>query len=356
MKQIDNILLSENDSIKKALEIIDRGALKIALIVDNNKKLLGTVTDGDIRRGLLKGVSLEDQVSLVMHKNPFVAKMSESRDLILKKALEKKIYQIPIVDENGIVIGIEVIEELIKPKEKNNKVILMVGGLGTRLRPLTEKVPKPLLKVGDKPILETIIENFKKYGFVNFILTINYKGEMIKDYFKDGSKFGVNIEYVEEKKRMGTAGSLSLLKERPKEPFFVMNGDLLTTLNYEHFLDYHISNNSIATMAVKEYEIQVPFGVVNLEDNRIVSIEEKPIHKFFVNAGIYVLSPECLDYIPKDEYFDMPSLFKKLIEDNKKTVSFPIREYWMDIGRLEEYERANREYWNYFGGEDEANS
>ena len=220
----------------------------------------------------------------------------------------------------------------------------MVGGLGTRLRPLTENTPKPMLKVGDKPILETIIENFAKYGFVNITLSVNYKSNIIKSYFGNGSEFGVNIDYIEEQKRLGTAGALSLLTNKPTEPFFVMNGDLLTNVNFEHLLDFHMQNNSNATMCVREYEQQVPFGVVNIEDGKIKSIQEKPTNKFFVSAGIYLLSPEVLDLIPNNEYYDMPILFDELIRNNKNVVSFPLREYWLDIGRIEEYQKANEEY------------
>jgi NDP-sugar pyrophosphorylase family protein len=205
-----------------------------------------------------------------------------------------------------------------------------------------------MLKVGNKPILQTIVENFAKYGYKNIVMCVNYKSGIIQDYFKDGKEFGVNIEYIFEENRMGTAGALSLLKEKPTKPFFVMNGDLLTNVNFEHLHNYHLSNDSIATMCVREYDFQVPYGVVNMENNKILSIEEKPVHKFFVSAGIYMLSPEVLEYIPKNEFFDMPTLFDLIIKDNKNAISFPIREYWLDIGRIEEYKRANDEYYEVF--------
>jgi dTDP-glucose pyrophosphorylase/predicted transcriptional regulator len=348
MKSINKLKLNQNSTIKEALKIIDNAAMQIALVIDKDNKLIGTLTDGDIRRGLLKGLDLNSSIETIINKNPLTAKITDTKEEILQKALAKKIRQIPIVDENGKIVDIEEIEELIKPKEKSNKVVLMVGGLGTRLRPLTETTPKPMLKVGNKPILQTIIEKFAQYGYKNFIMCVNYKSHIIEDYFKDGSEFGVNIEYVLEKKRMGTAGALSLLKEKPKEDFFVMNGDILTNVNFEHLHNYHVENNSIATMCVREYEYQVPFGVVNLKDNKIVSIEEKPTYKFFVSAGIYMLNPESLDYIPKNEFFDMPTLFDRIIKKDKKAISFPIREYWIDIGKIEEYKRANEEFKRYF--------
>lgn len=344
MKDIENIKLHINSTIKQALEIIDKAAMQIALIVDENDKLLGTLTDGDIRRGLLKGLDLNNSIESIVFKTPTIAKISDTKEDILKIALAKKLHQIPIVAENGKILGIQEIEELIKPKVKTNKVILMVGGLGSRLRPLTDNIPKPMLKVGNKPILQTIVEKFAEYGYTNIVLCVNYKSHVIEDYFRDGNEFGVNIEYIFEEQRMGTAGALSLLKEKPTEPFFVMNGDLLTNVNFEHLDSYHITNRSIGTMCVREYDFQVPYGVVNIKDSKILSIKEKPTHKFFVSAGIYMLSPEILEYIPKNEFYDMPTLFEKLISENKNIISFPLREYWLDIGRLEEYKKANEEY------------
>ncbi|MFW3372421.1 nucleotidyltransferase family protein [Aliarcobacter butzleri] len=344
MKNIDNIKLNINSTIKEALKIIDNGALQIALVVNENDILLGTLTDGDIRRGLLKGLDLNSSIESIIFKTPTIAKISDTKEEILKLALSKKLHQIPIVDERGKILGIQEIEELIKPKDKTNKVILMVGGLGTRLRPLTENTPKPMLKVGNKPILQTIVEKFAEYGYTNIIMCVNYKSHMIQDYFGDGKEFGVNIEYVLENQRMGTAGALSLLKDKPNEPFFVMNGDLLTNINFEHLHNYHIATNSIGTMCVREYDFQVPYGVVNIKDSKIISIEEKPTHKFFVSAGIYMLSQEVLEYIPENQFYDMPTLFEKIISKGKNTISFPLREYWLDIGRIEEYKKANEEY------------
>lgn len=344
MRNVDNIKLNINSTIKEALQIIDNGALQIALVVDENDILIGTLTDGDIRRGLLKGLDLNSSIESIIFKIPTIAKISDTKEEILKIALSKKLHQIPIVDEKGRILGIQEIEELIKPKNKTNKVILMVGGLGTRLRPLTETTPKPMLKVGNKPILQTIVEKFAEYGYTNIIMCVNYKSHMIQDYFGDGKEFGVNIEYVLENQRMGTAGALSLLKDKPNEPFFVMNGDLLTNINFEHLHNYHIATNSIGTMCVREYDFQVPYGVVNIKDSKIISIEEKPTHKFFVSAGIYMLSQEVLEYIPENQFYDMPTLFEKIISKGKNTISFPLREYWLDIGRIEEYKKANEEY------------
>ncbi|WP_149710653.1 nucleotidyltransferase family protein [Campylobacter concisus] len=348
MRIVNDIKLSINSTIKDALQTINNGGLQIAIVVDENDSLVGTVTDGDIRRGLLNGLDLNSNINLIVHKSPSIANVGDTKESILKIALAKKLHKIPLIDELGKLVGIEDIEDIIKPVSKTNKVILMVGGLGTRLRPLTQDTPKPMLKVGNKPILQTIVEKFAEYGFVNITMCVNFNAGVIKDYFGDGKEFGVNIDYILEQKRMGTAGSLSLLKERPNEPFFVMNGDLLTNVNFEHIFNYHTLNKATATMCVREYDYEVPYGVVKMNDNKIVEISEKPVQKFFVSAGIYMLSPEILDLIPKNEFYDMPTLFEKAISKGKNVISFPIHEYWIDIGRLEEYQKANEEYAKIF--------
>ena len=348
MKNYKNILVKKSSTIKEALQIIDKGAIQIALVIDEDEKLLGTLTDGDIRRGLLDNLTLENSVETIIFKTPTICKVDDTKEKIIETAVSKKLYQIPIVDKDGKLVGIEEIDELLKPKTKINKVVLMVGGLGTRLRPLTDNTPKPMLKVGNKPILETIIDNFKKHGFINILLSVSYKSEIIEEYFKDGSEFGVNIEYIHENKRMGTAGALSLIRDKLDEDFFVMNGDLLTNINFENMMQYHLQNSSVATMGVREYDFQVPYGVVNVEGENILSIEEKPVHKFFVSGGVYVLSSDVLKFIPDDEFYDMPTLFEKIIEEKLKSISFPIHEYWLDIGRIEEFEKANDEFYEVF--------
>lgn len=353
MNKYKKITVNQNQTIKEALEIIDAGAIRIAIVLDSNEKVIGTITDGDIRRGLLKGLVLDDSIDSLYFKEPTLANINDSKEQIIQKAITKKLYQIPIVDNDGRLVEIEDLATLLKVSTRRNRVVLMAGGLGTRLRPLTEDIPKPLLKVGNKPILETIIENFAKYGFVNITISVNYKADMIKEYFGDGSKIGVNIDYIEETKRLGTAGALSLIKERPQEPFFVMNGDLLTNVNFAHLLDYHSFENSIATMCVREYDIQIPYGVIEMEDHKIKSIEEKPVHRFFANAGIYILSPQVFEYIPKNDFYDMPTLFEDILKNKLKVLSFPIHEYWLDIGRMSDFEQAQSEYFRIFDAKQE---
>lgn len=348
MYKIDEIKISQNASIKEALGIIDKGAMKVAVVLSASNELIGVLSDGDIRRALLKGMSLDDSVSSIINKSPVTASINDTKERILELANEKRLHQIPIIS-NGKLVGIQDIREFLAPQSKPNKVILMVGGLGTRLRPLTNDIPKPMLDVGNKPILHTIVENFAKYGYTDIIMCVNYKSEMIKEYFGDGSSFGVKIEYILEEKRMGTAGALSLLKERPKDDFFAMNGDLLTNVNFEYLHEYHKDSNALASICIRKYEMQVPYGVVNVRANKVTSIQEKPTQSFFVSAGIYMFSPIVLDFIPKNTFYDMPTLFDDLLKHNFPIHPFPIREYWLDIGRMDEYRRANDEYDGVFG-------
>jgi dTDP-glucose pyrophosphorylase len=349
MKEWKQILVTQEVTIRETLQIIDASAMQIALVVDSENRLLGTVTDGDIRRGILKGVNLDDSVKKIMNPHPTVAKSYERRDIVLAVMKLKRLNHIPVIDDEGRVINVETLQDLIQADVKENIVVLMAGGLGTRLRPLTDDCPKPLLKVGGKPVLETILENFMEYGFRKFYLSVNYKADMIKKYFGNGSRWGIEIDYIYEDKQLGTAGALSLLPERTNQPLLVMNGDLLTKVNFQQLIDFHSVHQAQATMCVRDYQFQVPYGVVKIDQDQLIGIDEKPIQHFFVNAGIYVLEPKLLELIPKNEFFDMPNLFKKIINQAGETTAFPIREYWMDIGQVNDYERANVEFKEVFG-------
>tara|TARA_X000001036_G_C20681132_1_gene805940 strand:- start:524 stop:1570 length:1047 start_codon:yes stop_codon:yes gene_type:complete len=344
MKNINKIKLSKSATIKEALKVIGEGAIKLAIVVDDNDRLIGTLSDGDIRRGLLEGLGLNNPIKSLIVKEPIVIKNNESKEKILKLAISKKIHHIPVVDDKGALIKLEEVNYPEIPDKKNNKVILMVGGLGTRLGNLTKNTPKPMLKVGDKSILQTIVERFTNYGYTNITMCLNYKSHIIQDYFGDGSKFGINLDYILEKERLGTAGALSLIKENPVDPFFVMNGDILTDANIEDIHNSYVSSNADALMCVREYNYQVPYGVVETSNNAIASIEEKPTQKFFVNAGIYMLSPKVLEYIPQNEFFNMTTLFEKLIDKDMNVISYPLNGYWLDIGRFEEFKRANDDF------------
>jgi len=348
MRSAKKITVNPQATIREVIETIDVGAVQIALVVDDGQ-LVGTVTDGDIRRAFLKGRELSDSIAGIYNQRPVKGYISQPKEDLPQMALAAGVKQVPMVDDQDKLVGIEFVEEYLRVSEKPNWVVVMAGGLGTRLHPLTEKTPKPLLKVGSKPILETIIRNFTRYGFRNIYLSVNYKAEQIQDYFCDGRSFGANLQYLVEDKRLGTAGALSLFPETPEQPIIIMNGDLLTNVNFEHLLNYHLLSEASATMCVRDYELQVPYGVVHTEGATIQGLEEKPIHRYYVNAGIYVLSPEVIQEIPRDQYFDMPQLFQKLISEGAKTCSFPVREYWMDIGQPADFEQANDEYAEVFG-------
>ena len=343
MARWQEIIVTKNQTLFETMRIIDQTSLQFAVVVDEENHLLGTVTDGDIRRGILRGEGLEVPITSIMNPNPFSAKSGLKTNTYKQLMKSKKLKQLPIVNDRNQIVDIVFIDHL-EISINKNQVILMLGGLGTRLRPLTNDIPKPMLKVGNKPIVETIIDGFKQYGYTNFIFSVNYKKEVIQDYFQTGEVFGVTIDYIEEIKRMGTAGALSLLENRPTEPFFVMNGDLLTQVNFDRLMQLHQEQKAVATMCVREYEYQIPYGVIETDGTELMAIKEKPVHRSFVNAGIYVLSPEVFDYIPVDTFYDMPTLFGTLIERGKKTSVFPIHEYWLDIGQVDDFNRANEQY------------
>lgn len=351
MKTLKDIIIAieQNYTIKDVLQILNDTSKQIVLVTQN-KKLVGTITDGDIRRALLKGKGLESSIEDVYFKTPAYAYSTYSKEERLEIMNKASVGKIPILNDAGEIVDLIQKDELTTVKIRDNTVVLMAGGLGSRLRPLTDNIPKPLLNIGPKPILETIIEKFIENGFRNFLISVNYKSKMIKEYFGNGSKYGnlVSIEYIEEEKRLGTAGALSLIEKKIDKPFFVMNGDILTNVNFESLLKFHENAHSKATMCVREFDFKIPYGVVEVEGDVIQSIVEKPVHTFFVNAGIYMLEPQVLSEIPKGEFFDMPSLFDKLMKEDKKTCSFPIFEYWMDIGHLKDYEQANIDYERFF--------
>ena len=348
MYQISEIKTTPSATIREALRIIDNGAMRIAIVVDEEGRLIGTLTDGDIRRGLLKGMELDSPIRDIYNSNPISVRISDPKEKILELAVERRVYQIPVLDDDGRVIRLAEIDQLVKQERHPNTVVLMAGGLGQRLRPLTENTPKPMLSVGGKPILETVINRFRRQGFTKFVIALNYKGEQIRNYFGNGLTMGVDITYLEENQRMGTAGALSLLGKAPAEPFFVMNADILTLVDFEALLDFHIRNGSDATMCIREYGMEVPYGVVRLNKDSIVAIEEKPIQQFYVNAGIYLLTPPLLNFLTSGQPMDMTTLFEKAVEKGMTTLSFPIREYWMDIGKPEDYDRANFDYKRLF--------
>jgi len=349
MKSIDmetwqKCMIQENASIMDAVKAIDKGGMQIALIVDGDKRLKGILTDGDIRRAVINKTDFSAKVGSIMKRNPSIAKVGQSDEEIRKLMKTRQVHQIPVIDGEGRVQRVVLFVDVIERKRYDNIVVIMAGGLGSRLMPLTEKSPKPLLKVGSKPILEIILESFLEKGFYRFYFSVNYKAEMIELYFGDGSAWDAEIKYIREEKKLGTAGSLSLLPDVPDKPVIVMNGDILTKVDYASLVDYHMAENAAATMAVREYSNRIPYGVINVEDNTIVSIKEKPKDTYLVNAGIYVLEPSAVREVRRGEYLDMPRLYDRLIDLGKKTIAFPVREYWLDIGKIEDFEKAQGDY------------
>ncbi|MBW2333503.1 MAG: nucleotidyltransferase family protein [Deltaproteobacteria bacterium] len=334
-------------SLMEAMKQMDSVGLGVLFVIDENGSMIGMFTDGDLRRIFLRGVSLETSLYSVMNRDFSFWPAEKSREEGIQYLRRIKRRHMAVLDGSWRIIDILLLDELaLQPRD--NLVVIMAGGLGKRLRPLTEECPKPLLKVGDKPLLETIITNFSESGFGKFYLSINYMSEMIEEYFGNGSQWGVEIEYLRESKQMGTAGALSLITKKPRLPFLVMNGDVLSRVNLEQLIEFHERQQAVATMCVRKHDFKVPYGVITVDEHRILSIEEKPIYSVFINAGIYVFSPEILNLIPSDSSFDMPELFEILLAQRRLTVAFPVREYWKDIGHIDEYISANGEFRGLF--------
>jgi dTDP-glucose pyrophosphorylase len=341
MKTWRTLLISPTASIRDAIARIDSGNAQIVLVADANTLLLGTVTDGDVRRGLLRGKTLDDPVTDVMNAKPTRAGERDDRASILALMKRKLIHQVPVVDDHNRVTGLETLDELLQPERRDNPVVLIAGGLGTRLRPLTDHVPKPMLEVGGKPILESTMENLIDYGFTKFYLAVNYKADTIERHFRDGSAWDVSIEYIRETEKLGTAGPLTLLPEPPTAPVLVMNADILTRVNFSRLLDFHVQSGAAATVCVREYTYAIPYGVVQMSENLLTRIDEKPVHRALISAGIYVLEPEALRHLPKAGYYDMPTLLQDLVQRGLRLTGFPIHEYWLDIGKWEDLQRAH---------------
>ena len=335
------IILKHSDSMQSAIEALNSEALRIVLVVDEAGRLMGTITDGDIRRALLKHCTMDCELKDIMFTEPTVADADLSKDALFAIMKKKGVLQIPIVDAENRVIGLEALKHLLDVERVDIPVFLMAGGFGTRLRPLTDHTPKPLLKVGKKPILETILEQFIAAGFHRFYISTHYKAELVRDHFGDGSSWNVFINYVHEEEPLGTAGALGLLPDNvPELPLIMMNGDVLTKIDFRQLLEFHFEHGGEATMCVREYDFQVPYGVIQADGHRIVDIVEKPVHRFFVNAGIYVLDSKLVKSIDGANYLDMPHLLETRIEGRGQVNMFPVHEYWLDIGQMDQFEKA----------------
>ena len=256
------------------------------------------------------------------------------------------LHHLPVVDSQKIVVGLLTLDDFMLDSNQDNWVVLMAGGRGSRLHPLTKDCPKPMIQVGEKPILEIILENCIASGLRKFFISLNYKADVIKQYFKNGEKWGVEIQYLHEVERMGTAGSISLLPERPEKAFVVMNCDLITNIGLRNVMRFHQQEKVRATMCVREYHFQVPYGVVETKGVRIININEKPVQRFFINAGIYVLEPEVLALAQPKTFIDMTEVFKNLVVKNESTAVFPILEYWLDVGQIGDLRQADQDIKN----------
>lgn len=333
-------ILPTDATIQQAIRNLDQVAIKIILVVNEHNELEGTISDGDIRRGLLKGLDLNSPITSVIHRNALVVPPEMARDMVMQLMVANKIHQIPVVDKHQRVIGLHLWDQITTPSARHNLMIIMAGGMGTRLHPHTENCPKPLLPVAGKPMLEHIIERAKLEGFSHFVIAIHYLGHMIEDYFGRGERLQVQIDYLREQSPLGTAGALSLLNSQPDAAFVVTNGDVITDIRYGELLDFHTRHNASATMAVRLHEWQHPFGVVQTRGVEIVGFEEKPVARSHINAGVYALDPEALSVLSVNTRCDMPTLFERLQAKNKRIVAYPMHEPWLDVGRPDDLAAA----------------
>ena len=351
---LEHLLVSPDDSIRQAIACIDRGhqGHGIALVVDEGRRLLGTITDGDVRRAMLAGVSLDASVSVILERKvgtqyprPVTAQVGAEREELLDLMRQHVLRQIPILNGEGRVVDLVLLNDLITTNELPLQAVIMAGGLGMRLRPLTEDLPKPMLLVGGKPLMERVIEQLRQVGIHRVNVMTHYKSEKIVDYFGDGQAFGVELNYVNEDHPLGTGGALGLMPQ-PQEPLLMINGDILTQVDFGAMLAFHQENHALMTIAVRRYEVQVPYGVIECEGVRVRQLQEKPQVGFLVNAGIYLLEPAVFQFIPQNTSFNMTDLIQWLLDAGRIVVSFPIREYWLDIGQHADYEQAQEDVKN----------
>ncbi len=333
--------LPEISTIGRAIRNLDQVGIKIVLVVDKANKLIGTISDGDIRRGLLKGLDLNDPIASIIHHNALVVPPEMAHDMVMQLMETNKIQQIPVVDGQQQLVGLHLWDEITTLPARVNLMVIMAGGKGTRLLPHTQNCPKPMVLVAGKPMLEHIIERGKLEGFNHFVLAIHHLGHIIEAHFGNGEGLGVKIDYLREQSPLGTAGALSLLNSRPDAPFVVTNGDVITDIRYGELLDFHNRYQASATMAVRVHEWQHPFGVVKMQGVEVVGFEEKPVARSHINAGVYVLSPEVLNELIAGDPCDMPMLFERLQAKAKRTAAYPMHEPWLDVGKPEDLLQAN---------------
>lgn len=333
-----NALLPLGATVEQALRTLNESGIQIVLVVAEGIRLVGTLTDGDVRRALLHGSTLASKVDDIIKTNPLVVPEAISREVAVNIMLANRIKQLPVVDSSGSVVAIHLLDDSIQPARLKNLMIIMAGGKGRRLLPHTESCPKPMLQVKGRPMLEHIIERAQLDGFQNFRISTHYLGHMIEDYFGDGSSRGIHIEYLREETPLGTAGCLSMVRAPVDVPMVVTNGDVLTDLHYNDVLEYHVKHRAAATMAVRQHEVQNQYGVVKTRGIEMDGFEEKPSYRSYINAGIYVLGPGVMGLLEPNQYCDMPTLFQRIQSQQGRTIVYPMHERWVDVGRPEDLE------------------
>lgn len=333
-------LLREASRVQDAIRSLNESGLQIVLVVDDEDALIGTITDGDVRRGILRGIGMNDAVTAILHREPMVLPPTMDRQTALQVMRLNGLHQLPVIDERRRVVGLHLWNMLDTPAARPNTMVVMAGGRGKRLYPHTKNCPKPMLPVGGKPMIEHIVERARGEGIGHFVFAIHYLGHIIEDHFGDGSRFDIDIDYLREERPLGTGGALGLMMRRPDSPFLVTNGDVLSDVRYGEILDFHIRHGAAATMAVRSHEWQHPFGVVHTDGVDITGFEEKPTVRSRINAGIYVLDPVALDQLVPDEHCDMPVLFERLQASAQRTIVYPMHEPWLDVGRPADLELA----------------
>jgi dTDP-glucose pyrophosphorylase len=343
---LSNLLIGPDASIRDAASCLDRSARGIVLVVEADRTLINTITDGDIRRAMLAGINLDTSITQLLerkegspYRNPVTALANTDHAILLRIMQERNVRQIPLLDETGRVVDLATMPELLPDEVLPLEAVIMAGGYGTRLRPLTDELPKPMLPLGDRPLLEIIVKGLRDAGIRQVNVTTHYKGEVIAEHFKNGADFGVDIRYVNEDQPLGTAGALSLL-EKSEEPLLLINGDILTRVDFKAMLNFHHEYKADLTVAVRQYEFRVPYGVIETDGVAVKGISEKPVLRQFINAGIYLLDPAIRRFIPNGQRYDIPDLIDQLLKEQRRVVCFPIREYWLDIGKSDHYDQA----------------
>ena len=344
--ELESFCISPTDSLRQAMACIDHNERGIAMVVDESRHLLGTITDGDLRRAVLAATDLDMTVDTILarkadspYSRPVAVRVGTGPDVLIQLMKERRIRQVPLLDEAGRVVDLVTLDDLLPMQPLHLQAVIMAGGRGSRLHPLTEDLPKPMLPVGGRPLLELIVEQLQQTGIRRVNVTTHYKPEKIVEHFGDGHAFGVDLNYVNEDRPLGTGGALGLMPT-PEEPLLVINGDILTQVNFRSMLTYHQEHQADMTVAVRRYEVQVPYGVVECDGPSIQRLKEKPQVSFLVNAGIYLLEPSVYQVIPSGKHFNMTDLIQWLLDAGRPVVSFPIREYWLDIGQLADYTQA----------------